>query len=82
MSRASDTEDLRRNGFIQGNSDSYDATCGTCESTCNGSRGWYRKTSYEYDEWDCYCRKCAIEWIHQWDDFDFDAAMRELEAKQ
>jgi len=47
-----------------------EVTCEDCEKSCNGKRGWWLKTSYEYDEWKCLCRSCAYAEIHQYDDFE------------
>lgn len=59
MSRAKENELLADCGFLQGDRDAQ-GECEACGKTANGRRGWWRRFSYEYDEWDCCCRSCAL----------------------
>lgn len=33
----------------------------------SGDQVWWVKTSYEYDEWSSYCRRCAFEDLRRYD---------------
>lgn len=59
--------ELKQNGFVQGDTQTG-CRCDTCDKPIPGKRGWWRKTSYEYDEWDGYCIGCAHDWLHQYDE--------------
>lgn len=53
---------LVRHGFVQGERAGKQAgECATCDKTVTRNRSWYWRTSYEYDEWDCYCKRCALQ---------------------
>lgn len=57
---------LVRHGFSQGKRDAKQSgDCCVCEKTVRRNRGWWVKISYEYDEWDCYCKKCANDKMRQ-----------------
>jgi len=47
--------------------DSAGNACDDCEKPAR--HGWWRRASYEYDEWDCRCFACAYKWMHRFDDF-------------
>ena len=47
-----------------------EATCDTCGKACAGNRGWWKKVSYEHNEWDCTCRACALEYADFYETFD------------
>lgn len=42
-------------------------TCEDCNKPCKGQRGWWRQTSYEYNEWDCKCRACALDYCEEYE---------------
>ena len=67
---------LKRAGYLLG--ESAGSTCADCDKNCG--RGWWQKVSFEYDEWECWCRECAYARLHQYDDLDVDAAMQALES--
>ena len=46
--------------FTRGDPDS-DGNCETCDKRIRARRGYFRQTSYEYDEWEGICRKHAVE---------------------
>jgi hypothetical protein len=53
---------LVRHGFVQGErAGNQSGECNGCEKTVRRNRSWWMKTSHEYDEWDCYCKRCALE---------------------
>ena len=54
--------------------------CEGCDKPCSGLRGWWRRTSYEYHEWDCKCRKCALEYCKRYETFDADEYQRASSA--
>ena len=54
-------------------------TCDDCDKPCGGLRGWWMRTSYEYDEWACKCRKCALAYCEQYETFDFEEYQRIVE---
>ena len=68
--------ELHQAGFLPG--ESAGNTCCDCRKQCG--RGWWQKISYEYDEWECWCRDCAYDRLHQYDDFDFEEMMRISES--
>lgn len=70
MNASQQREDLRRNGFIQGDRGSTGFRCVDCGRGIGGSMSWWKKISYEYDEWDCWCRECANRNLHQYDTYD------------
>lgn len=80
MSRSSESEELQVNQFSQGDTQ-LATSCEDCNRTLPARQQWWRKSSYEYDEWDCRCRKCALAWIHQYDDFDESAYVAAMTAK-
>lgn len=47
-------------------------TCEDCDKACSGQRGWWQRTSYEYNEWDCKCRACALAYCERYETFDVD----------
>ena len=59
-------KEIRAAGYLRG--ETAGNTCCDCDASCG--RGWWLKISYEYDEWECWCRDCAYWRIHQYDDFD------------
>ncbi len=62
--------DVKKAGFVQGEKSLTDCRCADCRKTVNGLRSWWTKVSYEYNEWEGYCLKCAYDAVHRWDDFD------------
>lgn len=68
--------ELRKAGYLPGETAGSD--CSECGKNCG--RGWWLRVSYEYDEWECWCRECAYARLHQYDDFDFDEMMRISES--
>jgi hypothetical protein len=71
-SRTAMLAELRQAEFVQGD-DQTGCRCETCDKPVPGPRGWWRRASAEYDEWDVYCVDCAYGWLHQYDDFDMEA---------
>lgn len=65
-------QELKVNGFVQGDTQT-DVRCEHCDKPVPGKRGWWRKVSYEYDEWTSLCKPCAVAYVHHWDDFDAKA---------
>ena len=68
--------ELKRAGYSLGESSGNQ--CADCDTNCG--RGWWMRVSYEYNEWECWCRKCAYDRLHEYDDFDFDEMMRISES--
>jgi hypothetical protein len=56
--------DIKKNGFSRG--ESAGSRCESCERSAG--RGWWVRVSFEYNEWSCYCRECAYDRVHQYDD--------------
>ena len=56
-------QDIRQAGFLPGESAGH--VCSDCGRGCG--RGWWVRTSYEYNEWEGYCRECAYRYAHKWD---------------
>lgn len=48
-------------------------TCCNCELPVRPFKQWWKRVSYEYDEWECYCSRCALHNVHLFDDFDDEA---------
>ena len=71
LSAKSQRNRIRQNGFVRGH-DGGSNRCCDCERACGC--GWWMRVSYEYDEWECYCRECAHARVSQYDDFDEEAA--------
>ena len=62
---------LESYGYHQGEiGECLEATCDTCGKACAGNRGWWKKVSYEHNEWDCTCRACALEYADFYETFD------------
>jgi len=53
--------EIRRAGYLPGETAGWN--CSDCEKSCG--KGWWRKTNYEYDEWECYCRPCAYQAVQR-----------------
>lgn len=70
--------EIRQAGFLRG--ESSGSSCAECGKQCG--RGWWQQVSYEYNEWECWCRQCAYDRLHQYDDFDFNEMMRIAEAQK
>ena len=58
--------ELHKAGFLPG--ESAGSECVDCGKSCG--RGWWMKVSLEYNEWECWCRECAYDRLHYYDDFD------------
>lgn len=58
--------ELRRAGFLPG--EAAGNACVDCGKQCQ--RGWWKRVSYEYNEWECWCRDCAYTELHKYDDVD------------
>ena len=56
--------EIKRAGYLRGESAGH--TCADCTKHCG--RGWWMRVSYEYNEWEGWCRECAYDRIHRWDD--------------
>lgn len=65
-------QELQRAGYQQGQIGTTSVDCEDCGKNASGKRGWWKKVSYEYDEWECLCKNCAYAELHKYDDFDFD----------
>ncbi len=65
-------KEIKQAGFRRG--ELGGGTCESCDKNCG--RGWWRKVSYEYNEWECSCRDCAFIEIHKYDNFNFEEYMR------
>lgn len=75
MSRLTKQEwqDLRKNfRRSEGLREDYPYECCSCDKPIRTFKQWWQKTSVEYDEWDCYCARCALYQIHLYDDFDME----------
>ena len=57
--------EIKQAGYLRGESAGH--TCTDCSKNCG--RGWWIRVSYEYNEWECWCRECAYDRIHRWDNF-------------
>lgn len=75
---------IRSYGFKKAaKGDGRGATCDDCQKRVGGHLGWWRKTSYEYDEWECLCRRCASDYVENYESFneaDFDAMLADQGA--
>lgn len=49
-------KELRQVGFMRGQYSGNE--CSVCDKPCG--KGWWQRVSYEYDEWEVYCRGCAL----------------------
>lgn len=67
-------KELRAAGYSLG--EHRGAKCADCNKNCG--RGWWQRVSFEYDEWECWCRCCAYQRLHQYDGLDFDEAIATL----
>ena len=68
--------------FQQGKvGDGSEITCDDCGKPCRGQRGWWRRSSYEYNEWDCRCRACALDYCKQYETLDVDEYKRIIEEE-
>lgn len=47
--------------------------CDSCGRSIKSFKQWFNRASYEYDEWNLYCPRCALREIHLYDDFDDEA---------
>jgi len=57
---------LVRCGFVQGERNgNQSGECGTCDKTVTRNRSWWRHVNIEYDEWECYCKRCATDYIER-----------------
>lgn len=65
-------KELHKAGFFPG--ELAGCECVDCGKACG--RGWWMKVSYEYNEWECWCRECAYDKLHYYDDFDPEEFMR------
>lgn len=50
---------LHDHEFSEGDADSS-GECEECRIELTGPVGLYRKTSYEYDEYQCLCERCCV----------------------
>lgn len=67
MSRQADTKLIQGYRYQQGDTGSA-GYCDSCGKLIRGRRVWYRVTFTDCgDEWDCSCRKCAIEEVRRFD---------------
>ena len=58
-------KEIKQAGYLRGESAGH--TCTDCSKNCG--KGWWIRVSYEYNEWECWCRECAYDRIHRWDNF-------------
>lgn len=65
-----ETSKLKSSGYSQGNPGTRDIQCDECGKPAHGLRGWWMKTSHEYDEWEVFCRKCLLAKFKQWGERD------------
>jgi len=72
--------ELIKAGFQQSGVGANGQTCCDCNRSIGGRRGWWMRTSYEYDEWECWCIHCAYDRLHQYDDFDEEEYMKQMEV--
>ncbi len=67
--------------FHQGEvGDGTGCTCEECDRPCGGKRGWWLRTSCEYDEWSCNCRVCALDYCERYETFDADQYQRTAQS--
>ena len=59
--------DIKKHGFMRGKSSG--CICEWCDRPAGF--GWWIKVSYEYGEWAGYCRQCAYNRVHQYDNFTY-----------
>lgn len=52
--------------------------CGQCGRMVGGAKLWWEKVSYFENEWECYCSRCALNRIHQFDGFEEEWALSEM----
>ena len=69
--------EIRRAGYLPGKT--AGCHCSDCEKSCG--RGWWREISYEYDEWECYCRSCAYQAVRRSDAVQADIDTMEGSAR-
>ncbi len=74
MSKHRENKLLKAYGFETAKpGDGVGVECCDCDKPCAGRRGYWLRTSIEYDEWDVRCRPCALAHVALYEDFDADA---------
>lgn len=51
--------------------------CADCGRNVHGMKLWWEKISYYENEWECYCSRCGLKRIHQFDGFEAEWSLSE-----